>query len=227
MVPFIALGTILLLGTIFGRAFCGWVCPFGLLQDLLHKIPSPNWVVKRWMRSVKYVLLVVSVLLVPFFWGIETKAFFCKLCPTATLESLIPRALIEGNYASLAAGWIRILVFAGFIILAIVSLRSFCKIFCPIGAILAICNRFSGYSLRYEPSKCSSCKRCLKECPMDIQVEEFRRESASSVVTVPSECILCLHCTKNCKEDGMNFSFWGLRPRSTEGSSGAVDGGSE
>jgi len=149
------------------------------------------------------------------------------LCPTATLESLFPRALTEGNYASLAAGWIRILVFVGFVVLAIVSLRSFCKIFCPIGAILAICNRFSGYSLRYEESKCSSCKRCLEECPMDIHIEDFQRENASDVITVPSECILCFNCTKNCSQDGMKSSFWNLKPRPEEGTSGTGEEGRE
>lgn len=208
--PFIALGTIGLLGTIFGRAICGWICPFGLLQDVLHKIPSPKWVVRPWMKYVKYVLLVGSVILVPILFGLDTPAFFCKLCPAATLESFIPRTLADKGFAGLLAGWLRLTVFVGFLVLAVVSLRSFCKIFCPIGAFLAICNRFSGFSIKHLQKSCPSCDLCLERCPMDISIEEFHKNKSPLVVTTPDECILCLQCTKSCRKNGMRFSFWGL-----------------
>jgi len=209
--PFLALGTVALFGAVFGRILCGWVCPFGMLQDLLHRIPSPKWTVPRWMTWIKYVLLLGGVILVPIVWSVDSYAFFCKLCPAGTLESLLPRALAEGNFAALAASWVRLAVLCGTLALAMVSLRSFCKVFCPIGAILAICNRFSAFSLGYAQEDCPECKLCLQECPMDVRIEDFRQDGADGeVITAPAECILCLNCTHNCQQAGLRFSFWNL-----------------
>ena len=57
--PFLAVGTVLIIGVFLGRFLCGWVCPFGFLQDLLHKIPSPKFRLPRWTAAIKYVVLVV------------------------------------------------------------------------------------------------------------------------------------------------------------------------
>lgn len=210
VVPLLALGTIAFLGALFGRILCGWVCPFGLLQDMLHKIPSPKLTLPRWTRYVKYVLLVGAVLAVPFFLGVENYAFFCKLCPAGTLESLVPRSVAAGNYPALASSWIRLAVMVGVLLLAVVSLRSFCRVFCPIGATLALCNRFSAFSIRYHQENCPSCRKCLDDCPMGVRIDDFQKDGASEVVTAPSECILCLNCTHDCHQAGLEFSLWSL-----------------
>ena len=210
IIPLVAIGILGLVGSIVGRFVCGWVCPFGLLQDFLHKIPSPKFTLPKWTKFVKYIVLVVTVVLVPLFIGLDTEAFFCKLCPAGTLESLIPRSLAEGNLGALARGWPRLAVLVLVLLFAIVSMRSFCKVFCPIGAFLAIWNKFSAFSLRYEQASCPGCKKCLKDCPMDIQLEDFRQKDAESVVTTPSECILCLQCVDTCDLSDMKFSFWNL-----------------
>lgn len=214
VIPFFALGTIAAAAAVFGRFFCGWMCPFGLLQDGLYKIPSPKWKLKRWLTYVKYVILIGAVVLVPLLIGLNNYGFFCALCPAGTAQSLLPRALSEGDYGALAAGWIRLAVLAGVLALAIVSSRSFCKVFCPIGAFLALFNRFSACSIRYEQEDCPACKQCLKDCPMDVKIEDFRKtDPESDVITAPSECILCLNCTKNCHQSGLSFSLWGLLSR--------------
>lgn len=209
--PLLAVGTILLLGALFGRLLCGWVCPFGLAQDLLHRLPTPKVTLPRWTTYTKYVLLMGAVIVVPLLWGTDTYAFFCRLCPAGTLESLVPRTIAAGDWAALGSSWIRIAVTAGIVLLAVVALRSFCKILCPIGAFLAICNRFSAFSLRYDVGNCPRCEGCLENCPMDIRLEELGNGS-SEVVTAPPECILCLNCTHDCKRSGLVFSFWNLLP---------------
>jgi len=222
ILPLFALGTISLIGVFFGRILCGWICPFGWLQDMLYKIPSPKWRLARWMRGIKYVLLIGTVFLVPAFLGLDSAAFYCWFCPVGTLESLLPRALATGNFAALAASWGRIVVLVAILLLAVVSLRSFCKVLCPIGAILAIFNRFCGFSLRYDQSKCSACELCLEECPMDVRIEDFRvsKPGVKEVLTAPSECILCFNCTKNCYQDGIQWTFWNLFGKKQKSSPG-------
>lgn len=214
--PFLALGVIVLLGGVFGRILCGWICPIGFLQDLLHKIPSPKFTLPRWTLAIKYILLVGSVILVPMLFGLESYAFYCRLCPAGTLESLLPRALSAGDYAALSRGAARIVVLAVILILAVFSLRSFCKALCPIGAFLAIFNRVSAFSLRYDQEQCPVCEQCLQGCPMDVRIGDFRQDGASEVVTAPSECILCLSCTHKCQQSGLRFSLWNLLPRRRE-----------
>lgn len=213
VIPWLALGVFALLGTLFGRLLCGWICPFGFLQDLLHKIPSPKFEVPRWMFRVKYVLLIGTVLLVPMLFGIENRAFYCWLCPVGTLESMLPRTLMEGNYGAFAGSWLRILVLFLVLLWAISSSRSFCKVLCPIGALLAVFNRISAFSLQYHQKDCPVCEQCIQTCPMDVRMEDIQGGDAPIVVTAPSECILCLTCTGNCERSGLRFSIWNLLPR--------------
>lgn len=100
--PFIVLGTLIFFGVIIGRLLCGWVCPFGLLQDLMNKIPSPKINMPSFLSYGKYLTLLVMVLLIPIFFGVvmtpgETTPqdfFFCNFCPAGTLEASIPNSLI-------------------------------------------------------------------------------------------------------------------------------------
>lgn len=211
--PFLAVGTIFLIGGIFGRFLCGWVCPFGLLQDLLYKIPSPKWTVPRWMRFIKYGVVVVMVLLVPYFIGILNVGFFCSICPAGTLESLVPRTIAAGDYQPFVESWHRLAILGLIIFFAIVAWRSFCKVLCPIGAFLAICNRFSAFSIKYEQKDCPSCRICVKDCPMDIELHDFGPPGSLEKVTAPPECIMCLSCTDRCVKEKLSFSLWNLLPR--------------
>jgi ferredoxin-type protein NapH len=181
--PALALGTIGLFGVVLGRWLCGWVCPFGFLQDMLYKIPSPKFVLRPWTKWIKYVILGASVIVVPMSLGLLSYGFFCNICPAATLQSMFPYYLMGQTDLS----WIRLGVLLFVLLLAVVSMRSFCKLFCPIGAILAIFNRFSALSLRYEQSNCPSCQICLSKCPMDIKMEQLRAPgNPEEVHTAPS-----------------------------------------
>ena len=108
--PFYVLGSLGLVGAAVGRAGCGWMCPFGLLQDLLHRIPSRKWRLPRGANGLKYALLVVLVIAVPWALGgganktgadrvikQSTGALdYCALvCPAGTLEAGLPGLLIN------------------------------------------------------------------------------------------------------------------------------------
>jgi polyferredoxin len=103
--PFIVLGTLIFFGVIIGRLLCGWVCPFGLLQDLMNKIPSPKINMPSFLNYGKYLALLIMVILIPIFYGVGLTPgkttpedfFFCNLCPAGTLEATIPNTLLLTN----------------------------------------------------------------------------------------------------------------------------------
>lgn len=95
---FYVLGFLFFIGALMGRFVCGWLCPFGLVQDLLHKIPFPKKIktfkADKHLRKLKYAILLIFVLLLPLFLvdvlG-QGSPYFCKLiCPVGMLEGGIP-----------------------------------------------------------------------------------------------------------------------------------------
>ena len=124
--PFYVLGTLMLFGVVLGRAVCGLLCPFGLVQDLLHKIPVKKvkvpTLIDRPARYTKYMILLVMVVLLPAFAPTETgivSPYFCKyICPAGTLGGGIPLLLSNPSLrqaAGLLFGW-KTLVLAAILI---------------------------------------------------------------------------------------------------------------
>lgn len=106
-------GILIFIGALVGRFVCGWLCPFGLIQELLHKIPFVKKIGSfrgdRLLRKLKYVILVVFVILLPMFLvdmvG-QGAPYFCKLiCPAGTLEGGLPLVLLNEGLRS-AIGWL-------------------------------------------------------------------------------------------------------------------------
>jgi ferredoxin-type protein NapH len=191
--PFLTMGLLLLLGALIGRFFCGWCCPFGLLQELLYKIPSPKITIARHVEKLKYLVLAVLVIALPFFLGTRTPLFFCKLCPPATIQSALPWAIIRREWPELIPGLLRMALFLSVILLATLSLRAFCKILCPLGALMGMFNKFSLLFVIKNDTGCNHCKYCEQECPMGITYDNHIANGKRS-----SECILCAECGRQC-----------------------------
>lgn len=192
LIPWLALGTLGLVGILFGRLTCAWVCPFGFIQDLIAKIPVPKWKPPRWTRCIKYAVLIGMVILVPLFLGTDSNWFFCKICPDATIFA-------NGWYAAFEGGSLSgyRLVFLGlFLLLMLFVVRGFCRLVCPIGAGLALFNRFSLLSLKFERRWCSECMQCVRECPAGMGPMDDPRSP---------ECVYCMECFK-CTGLGMGFA---------------------
>jgi len=179
-----------------GRFFCGWICPAGFVQDLLYKIPSPKFSIPIHMQWLKYGFLFITVVAVAYFIGKEVPAFFCAYCPTSTIESIIPAMIFSPEYVLGAAGYWRFPVLALVLLLAVTSARSFCKIMCPIGAMVAITNKFSLFSIKLSADKCIHCHKCDKSCPMDVPVEKCA--TTGKKVSRDLECVECLTCEGVC-----------------------------
>lgn len=201
-------GFLIFVGAIFGRLICGWLCPFGLVQELLNKIPFPKKLKTfkgdKLLRCLKYVVLLLFVLILPLFllddYGTSTP-WFCKyLCPSGMLFGGIPltavnEAIRESASFLFAYKWM-LLIFT--VILSVIIYRPFCKYICPLGAIYSFFNRISVLRIRNDEEKCIGCKKCETACKMNIDVLKNLNSP---------ECIRCGLCVKSCPTESLTMRF--------------------
>ena len=196
---FYVIGMLMAVGAFMGRFVCGWLCPFGLFQDLLHKIPFTFKVRKvpgnRWLIYLKYVILAVFVVLLPItvvnVVGIGDP-WFCKwICPSGTLLGGIPLVISNPGLQS-AVGFLfnwKISILLLVSLLSIIIYRPFCRYLCPLGAIYGCFNKVSLYRYQVDREKCIHCQKCRRTCKLDIPVYETPNSA---------ECIRCGACKRAC-----------------------------
>ncbi len=200
--PAYVLGAILLMGLTFGRFICGWLCPFGFVQELFYRLPGKKLgksPLTQRLSRLKYVWSVFFVLVLPLiFWGVTGVGIpaFCKfICPAGTLEGAVP-LLSTNTMLRSAAGAITVWKFAllaVFLGLMIITYRPFCRWFCPLGAAYGCCNRQALLGVAVDPQRCIHCGRCAKVCGMDTTIAGDR------------ECISCGDCLKHCPTKAIYF----------------------
>lgn len=192
--PFFTLGSLGIYGMLFGRAFCGWACPFGTLHDLLargngRKIRAqPYW-------YVKYVSLFLVIALAWFF--LDT--VFCKFCPSGSLFAAVPFRIL---YPEIGIGlyfYIHLFTLALVIILALIISRFWCRYLCPLGAIVGAFNKLSFLTIRLDDEKCKKCALCLEACTMGI--------NEINGIGNSTDCTLCGICVEECLEKALKFTF--------------------
>lgn len=205
---FYVIGLIMLFGLVLGRVICGFLCPFGLVQDLLHRIPAPRLRVPekpdRALRWLKYAVLVLFVVLLPIFltnkYGIGAP-YFCKyICPAGILEGAFPLlAKNESLRAGLGAlfNW-KLGILIAVLVLSVLIHRPFCKYLCPLGALYGLFNRFSLYRMSVDGDKCVGCGKCARVCPMDVDVTKNPNSA---------ECIRCGRCRAECPTGAVKSGF--------------------
>jgi len=199
-------GFLILLGVLLGRVICGFLCPFGWFQELLHKIPTKKLSTKKLkpLTYLKYVVLLVMVVLLPVLVTNQLgmgDPFFCKyLCPQGVLEGAIPLSLANAGIRSALGSlftW-KFIVLLTVIVLSIVFYRPFCKWLCPLGAFYALLNKVSLFQMQVDQSKCVSCGKCAKVCKMDVDVTKSPNHT---------ECIRCGMCIRACPTDAVSFHY--------------------
>lgn len=202
---FYMIGLLMLIGSLVGRFVCGWLCPFGLIQELIHKIPLPKMKVNKVfskLKYLKYLILVVFVFLLPMFWvnivGMGKPTFCEFICPAGTLEGGIPLVLLNKPLRAVIGflyTWkIALLVIT--VILSIFIFRPFCRFICPLGAIYSLFNPISLYRLKIDSDKCTSCGICSRKCKM--QVDVYKNPNSL-------ECIRCGECISSCPQNAIEI----------------------
>jgi len=202
------LGMLGLIGSLVGRMPCAWVCPFGLMQELIHKIPSREYEIPQVLTYVKYVVLALFVFLLPalvvdqFGYGMT---WFCKyICPAGTLEAGIPMMFLQPSLQELIGilYYSKIIILMVFLISMIFIRRSFCRIACPLGAIYSLFNKVSIFKMVHDPDACVLCQQCYRDCPMGVRFYEGANQL---------DCIRCLKCyQESCQYGAISIEVAGI-----------------
>ena len=197
-------GFLLAVGVLLGRFICGFLCPFGLFQELLHKVPLPKRSLWVPLLYAKYFILLIFVLLLPLLWtdfsGAGRPTFCEYICPAGTLEAGLPLLAVHPEFRQVLGGlfaW-KSLILALVIIGSMLNYRFFCKSLCPLGAIYGLLNRISLYRLQLRREACVACGKCRSVCHMGV--DPARNPGAA-------ECIRCGECVAACPEQALSLGF--------------------
>lgn len=189
VVPFIAIGTLVVVGGLVGTLLCGWACPFGFLQDLAARVPAPKFHLPRWTGYTRYVVLGGLVLVIPFLFGEGHPLFICRVCPAGALEAALP-AVVGNALRGEAIVWPSIAKIAVTVLVVTAMFftwRPWCRLFCPLGAVYGLFNRASAFFLRVRPDRCTPCGLCREPCRYGVAPGERANDP---------RCIRCLECTR-------------------------------
>jgi len=203
---FYALGWLVLFGAFLGRWICGWVCPFGMIQEWLYKVPTVKLHLPPWMRWVKYLILLVFVICIPVAgartFGLGVPAFCKYICPAGTLEAGVPLvSLVPGLRDAIGSLFLlKVGLLFAVIIFSFMIFRPFCRVLCPLGAIYGLFNPVSWYNYKYNQKLCSNCGTCANRCRMNID---------PACEPNSPECIRCGDCIKNCPKGALS-AVWGF-----------------
>ncbi len=201
---FYVFGILLLYGLIFGRTICGWLCPLGMIQELLNKLPTPKLRKSRITRALsylKYVVLVIFAGAVPLWYGFRhglAVPGFCKyICPAGTLEGAMGLLSNSKNIGFLSM--LNILFTRKFVIMLMIGLacvfcyRSFCRFLCPLGAVYGMFSRIAVIGVKVDPHICNGCGTCVRTCKMDVRH------------VGDHECIHCAQCLPACPQGAISL----------------------
>ena len=196
-------GILLLYGIMLGRMICGWLCPFGLVQELAYKIKTPKLKkspVTRFLSFLKYAILVFFVVIVPVMYAFRNTPLpaFCKyICPAGTIEggvALLSNAVNESYFSMLGPlfTW-KFMLMVSIIVGSIFIFRLFCRFICPLGAFYGLFNKISFFGIKVDNSKCTHCGLCHSKCKVDIKCPG------------DAECISCGECVDVCPTKAIHW----------------------
>lgn len=203
----------IILTIVFGRFFCGWLCPFGSLHHFFSYLIHCRATMKnhlqlnkysQWQR-LKYMVLVVFLVMAAtpgqapiLLTGLlDPLPFITRAVNLVLLPILDSHAGITSiNPRWYETGWLIGATFLLFVLLNLAVPRFFCRFICPTGALFGLVGRLSVFRIGKETIKCSDCKQCEKFC-------EGGCSPSTQIQT--SECLLCCNCIDPCKDEVIDY----------------------
>ncbi len=189
------LGTLVFIGSAVGRAACGWVCPFGWLQDALARLKGSHIYIPRTYEKMRYFWLGFTLFAGMWLTDPQTGVSippFCKyICPQGTLQAGVPLTLSNYSLRSLIGPlfWFKVAVLMLILGASVLIKRGFCRFMCPLGAIMGLTNYFSWYQITVDNTKCVKCESCVDICPVEIDIRNNPKDF---------QCVRCSDCAGIC-----------------------------
>ncbi|MBR9970946.1 4Fe-4S binding protein [Magnetospirillum sulfuroxidans] len=202
---------------VLNKAFCGWICPLGTVQEALHRIGQrfdlafrrvpPAW--RPRVSSIKWIVLVLAIFALPLIsgMGVLPHSFrdpWCQVCPSRIVTTLATGDVnqlalpLAGTWSEIIFVVLRDLGFGFGAVFALSFRQPFCRV-CPMLALHAMLRRFAPLRLvKRASARCDRCGLCAKACPMDITAIH----TASGATAFDADCTLCGRCIAFCPEDG-------------------------
>jgi ferredoxin len=194
---------------VFGRAWCGWICPLGTLLDITPAPKKARWATSRAWRVGKYAMLAIVVIgaligtLTPMVLDpimIVTRPLQELLRPYFGTDAIGQGAGADiSRFALVDVAFLSLLPLAFVLALNAISKRFWCRVLCPLGGLLGLLSHVPGIRRRVDVTACRTCGACARSCP--TSAIDADRAYASG----PGECIDCLRCEDACPVDAISF----------------------
>ena len=209
----ILLAIVVLFTILWGRFFCGYLCAFGSVQELIglvfgHILSRPRQAHPRFDRMMKYVKYAVLLAIVVFIWILQLPVD-SGLSPWGVFGMLI-----SGNLSLMSAA-IPTLGFGLLLAILLGSVfveRFFCRYLCPLGAVFTLISGQRFFKIRRKESLCSGCRLCSRNCAMGVSVHD-------RPVVISGECIECMRCIGECRPEALTANH---NPAVDDGRTGDV-----
>ena len=193
---------VLIVALLLRSAFCGWICPLGFIQDIIHSFSA--WLQKRFV-PVRKLFREISRRGQPVWTFLDKYLRFVKygVLVWAVTGAAIYGVMVFRDYDPWSAlinfsEWIVTpgLIVLGFTLVGSLFVeRPWCRYACPLGAVSGLLGKLSPVYLKRNADACTSCKICTKACPMGLQVH-----TATTITSV--DCVSCLECVGECPREG-------------------------
>jgi polyferredoxin len=195
---------------IFGRVFCSWICPLGILNHAVSALPAilkkrQRMLANEWRSIYQTKYYVLIALLVMALFGVlqvglldpialVTRSFAVTLFP-GLQQAGLPLYAVQPYYMG---GWLVGLVLLVILLANRWVMRLWCRLLCPLGALLGALSRFSLFRIHREAGRCNDCHKCTEACHGACNPHSKIRVS---------DCVMCLNCLSHCDQGALSYRF--------------------